>query len=205
MSMKNLLKSVRKGIFILMNRLRKQGVRTTLTWMYARGIPKLTGIPILKYSRITEQIFVGPQYRLLGKGSLEASGIHTCVNLRIEFDDREHGLALEHYCYLPTVDDMAPAIDQLHKGAAFISDAVQNGRKVYIHCAGGVGRAPTMAAAYFLSRGISLDQALGTIRKVRSFVNIMPGQMEQLQRFEKLHQKKDTSSGSQIGVERSNA
>jgi protein-tyrosine phosphatase len=113
-------------------------------------------------------------------------GINGSVNMRIEFDDAAHGLSLEHYCHLPTVDDHAPALDDLQQGVAFIHKVTADGGKVYIHCGGGIGRAPTMAAAYFISRGLKLDEAIGLIKKSRPFVRMMPAQMEQLRRFETL-------------------
>ena len=64
----------------------------------------------------------------------------------------------------------------------------RNGGKVYIHCSAGVGRAPTMAAAYFLSRGHTLDEAIGMIKQVRPFINIMTPQMELLQKMEAEHE-----------------
>jgi protein-tyrosine phosphatase len=178
-------KLIKKGLDILVYRLHTQGVGVTLIWIYGRGIPFITGVPILKYSRITPQIYVGPQYRQAGKRKLEQSGINGDVNLRIEFDDAAHGLALENYCHLPTVDDTAPTLDHLQQGVAFIRQVTSAGGKVYIHCAGGVGRAPTMAAAYFISQGLSLEDALILIKKTRPFIKITPEQMEQLERFER--------------------
>jgi len=181
-----ILKLVRKGMSIVAGRLRTQGLRVTLLWAWARGIPKLTGIPLLKYSQITPQIFVGPQYRRAGKRHLEEAGITADLNLRAEFDDAAHGLALARYCHLPTVDDTAPSLEHLQQGVAFIRQVVAGGGKVYIHCAGGVGRAPTMAAAYFLSQGMSLPRALSLIRRTRPFIRITPPQMARLQEFERL-------------------
>lgn len=181
-----LLKSIRKAIRIVTHRLRTQGVRITLLWLYGRGIPKLTGVPLLQFSRITPEIYVGPQYRRRGKRLLEREGITGGVNLRTEFDDAAHGLALAQYCHLPTVDDAAPTLDQLQQGVDFIRGVVQAGGKVYIHCAGGVGRAPTLAAAYFIAEGRSLADALALIRAARPFINIMPPQMALLERFEAL-------------------
>ncbi len=185
--MSNILNSVRKGWHIFNHRLQTQGIRTTLLWIYARGIPKLTGIPIIKYNQVTPQIFVGAQYRQAGKRKLQQLGITGDVNLRTEFDDAAHGLALEHYCHLPTVDDDAPTMAHLQKGVVFIQQVLNNGGKVYIHCAGGVGRAPTMAAAYLISRGHTLDESIALIQRVRPFIKIMPVQMEQLKRFAAMH------------------
>lgn len=174
---------LRKGIGIIIRRLRRQGLKTTLLWVYGRGLPALTGVPLLKYSQITPQVFVGPQYGQAGKRLLEELGIHYGVNLRQEFDDARHGLALRYYCYLPTPDDHAPSLEDLKRGTAFIEEALHKGGKVYIHCAGGVGRAPTLAAAYFVSQGMSVEEALALIRKSRPFINPTAHQIEQLQRF----------------------
>jgi hypothetical protein len=187
--MRTVLRSVRKALAILADRLRSQGLRTTLVWLYGRGVPKLTGVPLVRYSQITPQVFVGGQYGRRGKRKLEALGITGGVNLRAEFDDAARGLALAHYCHLPTVDDAAPSLEHLAEGVAFIERVTRNGGKVYIHCAGGVGRAPTMAAAYFVAQGMSLDEALALIRRARPFIRIMPPQMEQLRRFEAMQRR----------------
>ena len=184
--MPKILKSIPKAFRILIRRLRTQGVRTTLIWIYGRGIPSLSGVPLMQYSQITSQIYVGPQYGPAGKRKLATLNINGDVNMRIEFDDAAHGLALPHYCHLPTVDDDAPSVEHLQQGVAFIKELVANGEKVYIHCAGGIGRAPTMAAAYFISQGMSLNEALTLIKKTRPFINPTPPQMAQLERFEKM-------------------
>ena len=149
---------VKKAIAIIVGRLRNQGLRTTLLWVYARGLPRLTGIPLLRYSRVTPQLFVGPQYGRAGKRWLERNRIQHGVNLRIEFDDAAHGLALAGYCYLPTVDDDPISLEHLAEGASFILEALRSGGKVYVHCAGGIGRAPSLAAAYLITQGYSLTK-----------------------------------------------
>ena len=177
---------LRKGWAIFARRIRTQGLRTTLLWLYARGLPFLTGVPILHYSRVTPQLFVGPQYRRRGKRLLERSGILAGVSLRIEFDDAAHGLALPRYLHMPTVDDTAPSIAHLNQGVDFIRSVIAEGGKVYIHCGAGVGRAPSLAAAYLVAEGRSLAEALALIRAARPFITITPPQMEQHRRFETL-------------------
>ncbi len=175
---------IRKGTRLFFYRLRTQGIQSTLIWLYGRGTSIITGIPVMRYSQITPEIYVGSQHSQVGKRKLKQFGINGSVNLRIEFDDAVHGLNLEEYCYLPTVDETPPTLEQLGKGVIFIEQIVRNGGKVYIHCRGGMGRAPTMAAAYFISRGYTLDEAIGLIKKARPFINIRSVQLEQLKRFE---------------------
>jgi hypothetical protein len=174
-----------------MSQLRTASPRESYVWLIGRLIPSVTGYPNLEYCQITPQIYVGAQHGRRGKRLLEAEGITGDVNMRIEYDDAKHGVALEHYCHLPTVDDTEPTLEQLAEGATFIDRLVRAGEKVYIHCAGGVGRAPTMAAAYFITQGMTLDEALALIRRKRPFINPQPCQIDQLERFERQQRAAD--------------
>jgi len=180
---KNIFNLIIKGYKIGSSRIREQGLATTLLWVYGRGLPAITGVPLLRYSQITPHLYVGPQYRKPGLKHLQKHGIHAVVNMRIEHDDRKHDLAPDFYCHLPTIDDQAPSLEHLQQGVEFISDAIASGQKVYIHCGAGVGRAPTMAAAYLISTGQNLHTAIQTIKKVRPFIYIMPPQMEILHQW----------------------
>jgi len=104
--------------------------------------------------------------------------------MQAEFDDTPHGFAFENHLYLPTIDDQAPTLDQLRQGVDFIQRALDEGERVYIHCAGGIGRSPTMAAAYFISQGLTLDKAIDLIKKGRPVIHLTPEQIEQLVTFE---------------------
>ena len=183
-----MLNALSKGARVIRNRLRTQGWRTTALWAYARGIPYITGVPLLRYSRVAPALYVGPQYRSRGKRTLARAGITHIVNMRSEFDDAAHGLTLQdaadRYCHLPTPDDRAPSPAHLAQGAAFIRDAIRGGGKVYIHCSAGVGRAPTMAAAYLIEQGCDMDAALDLIRKARPFINLTPPQIQALRRLD---------------------
>lgn len=193
-----MLKTIRKGARIIVRRLRAQGFRTTALWAYARGVPYITGVPLLQYSRVTPALYVGPQHRANGKRALAQAGIAYILNMRSEFDDAAHGLtpdthpdgspadARASYCHLPTPDDEAPSMAHLAQGIAFIESAIDGGGKVYIHCSAGVGRAPTMAAAYLIRRGYGADAALDLICSARPFITITPPQMRRLRELEAL-------------------
>lgn len=177
---------IQRGTQLFFNRLYQQGWKSALVWLYGRGIPMLTGVPLFKYSQITPQLFVGPQYRQAGKRKLESLEINSSLNLRIEFDDSAHGLALKNYCYIPVINEHAPSLEQLQQGISFIQQEIANGKKIYIHCQGGLGRAPTFAAAYLISQGLTTNEAIEKIQLIRPFIDIKPGQKEQLQKYETL-------------------
>lgn len=179
----NAVATLRKGWSILTRRLREQGLWVTLQWAWGRGLSYVTGVPMLRYSRVTPQLYVGPQFNAAGKRVLERNGITAVVNLRTEFDDAAHGLAFPHYCYLPTIDDDSPSKEHFQRGVDFIQTQIATGGKVYIHCKAGIGRAPTLAAAYLIAQGDSLDAAISCIKRARPFITITPPQMAALQAY----------------------
>ncbi len=185
-SIKKILWLAREFVIIIVRRLRVQGVRTTFLWLYAVGTARVTGHVPLRYSRITPNLYVGPQYGRRGLATLQKAGVNASVSMRAEFDDKEHGLALTKYSYLPTIDNTAPTLEQLQEGVAFIRGIISAGGKVYVHCASGVGRAPSLAAAYLIAEGLPVDDAVKQIIQVRPFVRILPDQMERLREYEAL-------------------
>jgi hypothetical protein len=178
-----LLKALVKGIQILWSRLTRQGLCVTAMWAADHAVRIVTGAPIRRVSQITPHLHVGGQYRRRGWPILASRGVTAVVDMRIEFDDNEAGLAPARYLYLPTVNDEAPTLEQLHAGAAFIAQEIAHGGAVYVHCEAGVGRAPTMAAAYLVTTGLAPDQAWARIRQVRPFIRLRPVQVAQVERF----------------------
>lgn len=169
---------------ILKRRYQTQGLRTTLQWLYTVGMAKITGRISLRYSRVTPQLYIGPQYGRRGKSALEDAGITASVSMRAEFDDTAHGLALKDHSYLPTEDNTAPSMEHLDEGVAFIQRVIDDEGQVYVHCGSGVGRAPSLVAAYLINQGVTLDEAIKRIQRVRPFVRILPDQIERLREYE---------------------
>jgi hypothetical protein len=181
----NVLRQALKGPGILWSRLTKQGLRVTLLWAADHAVRIVAGAPVRSVSQITPHLHVGGQYRRRGWPRLAARGVTAVVNLRIEHDDRDAGIAPPRYLYLPTVDDEPPTLQDLRTGADFIAQEVARGGGVYVHCGAGVGRAPALAAAYLVSTGMSPGQAWETIRRMRPFIRPNPAQVKQVERFAK--------------------
>jgi len=178
-----MLKKGIKNLGILFSRLVKQGPGTTLRWAADHAMRILTGAPIRSVSQITPHLHVGGQYRRRGWPKLAARGITAVVNMRVEFDDREAGIAPPRYLHLPTVDDEPPTLDQLQQGVAFMREEIARGGGVYVHCGAGVGRAATMAVAYLVSTGLTPDEAWAQVRRVRPFIRPKAVQIAQIDRF----------------------
>jgi protein tyrosine phosphatase (PTP) superfamily phosphohydrolase (DUF442 family) len=172
-----------RGLDILRKRLSQQGVRVTMWWAADHLVRILTGAPIRRVSQILPHLHVGGQYRQRGWPTLESRGITAVVNLRVEFDDAEAGIAPKRYLYLPTEDDHAPTLEALRTGVAFIAGEVERGGAVYVHCGSGIGRAATIAAAYLISTGLTGNEAWACIRDARPFIRPTLPQLRQIKRF----------------------
>ncbi|WDF54202.1 dual specificity protein phosphatase family protein [Mucilaginibacter sp. KACC 22063] len=142
------------------------------------------GLPTLKRSQITADLFLGSQYNLVGLQKLKAMGVTGIVNMRMNPIYKESQYEGFHYLHLPTVDNTPPPLDVLIKGADFMTNEIKNGGKVYVHCRQGLGRGPTMAIAYLISTGITYEDAYSQVKKVRTFINPRPGQISRLKELE---------------------
>lgn len=138
--------------------------------IYDQLYRRATGAPIFRFSRITPQLYVGGQHRRRGLPRMASMGITAVVNLRSEHDDEAAGVALKRYLHLAVIDNTPLTPENLRDGVAFIRSEIEQGGVVYIHCGVGVGRAPTMAAAYLVSTGLTTDEAWDKLRAVRPFV-----------------------------------
>jgi protein-tyrosine phosphatase len=179
----NLWQKIGKGVTIIIARLCEQGLRTTALWFTERTTRIIVGVSPARTSRIAPNLYVGGQHQRHGLKAMAARGITACVDLRREYGDAAHGVALLRQLSLPTDDDHTPAMAELQQAADFIGACLAEGRGVYIHCANGVGRAPTTAAAYLVSTGLSPQQAWATIRAARPFIRPTKVQREAIERF----------------------
>ncbi len=174
-------------LLVPITRLVKHGPLPTLYWAFDRYRLFLSGVPTLRFARITPQLYVGGQIRQAGWERLQADGVTAIVNMRGEHDDRAAGVNIpaEHYLHIPTVDDTPVAQEDLSRGADWIAGQVEGGGAVYVHCAAGSGRAPSMGAAYLIKhQGMTAKQALATIAEKRPFIMPLPEQVTALREFE---------------------
>ncbi len=154
----------------------------------------VVGVPRLKRSQITKDLFLGGQYNLRGLQRLRELGITAIVNLRetsLYGAARYQGLA---YLHLPTVDNTPPKLEDLIRGADFVDQQIKNKGKVYIHCRQGLGRGPSMAIAYLLRKGTTFEDAFALVKSVRPFINPRPAQLARLRELEQYYQQEKVSA-----------
>lgn len=172
-----------QGLYILYRRLVEQGLNATWLWVKDKIVRRTRGYSVPKISKVAPHLYVGGQHKQHGLARMRDDGITAIVNMREESDDAARGLVLDHYLWLPTTDDAAPTIGDLKEGAAFIRRHIEAEEGVYVHCASGVGRAPTMAAAYLVREGATPEAAWRRIRRERPFIRPTPPQFEIIDAF----------------------
>ena len=65
---------------------------------------------------------------------------------------------------IPLKDFSAPTLDDLKTFLEAVDRAVGQG-KLLVHCYAGIGRTGTMAAAYWINKGLSVNEAMRKVRK----------------------------------------
>lgn len=172
---------LRKWFELLWRNLFQRGLRFGALWTYDLFHRLIVGVSPRRFTEVREGLHVGGQFKRHGLPYMEEQGITAVVNMRIEFDDRQAGIAPEHYLHLPTIDNTPPTLDDLRRGAEFIEGQLSAGGEVYVHCEAGVGRAPSMAAAYLvLCQGVPPQRAWDQIRETRPFIRPTLSQIEQI-------------------------
>jgi protein-tyrosine phosphatase len=84
-------------------------------------------------------------------------------------------------------------------GVGFISNALENGGVVFVHCLAGVSRSATLAVAYLMSsRGLSLAEAFAQVKTVRPKVDPNIGFVRQLVAFSRLNKASHTDLSQTI-------
>lgn len=138
---------------------------------------------IFEYSAITPFIYIGTNQccQVNFKESLIKRGIHADISLEEERID--HPFGVDYYLWLPTKDHNPPSMKQLIIGVKFIGNLIQNNIKVFVHCKYGHTRAPTLVAAYFISLGLSVDEAIAKIKLKRPAIHITSKQKKALKKF----------------------
>lgn len=173
----------------LISTLRSQGLHLTLLTGQDKLVRMVRRTPLRRFTQVSPKIILGgqPSSNVI-EALVSHRGVTGFVNMRSEYDYAQKiTLPDIQYLQLPTEDNTAPSLQNLMTGVEFIQQQVDKGGSVYIHCWEGLGRGPTMAAAYFISTGMTPQEAWAEIRKVRTFIRPTQTQLDRLEEFAASH------------------
>lgn len=143
-----------------------------------------------EYSQITSQIFVGANFCCQTHFDQELLSQGITADVSLEEEQIDSPLGVSYFLWLPVKDETAPTQKQLKVGVDFLAEIIKLGEKVYVHCRNGHGRSPTLVAAYFVSLGMEVDEAIEKIKASRPEAHLVLGQIEALRTFAKKQKPK---------------
>jgi len=82
--------------------------------------------------------------------------------------------------WFPVPDLHAPSLERVRPFLEQLSEHVQAGRSLLMHCGAGIGRTGTMAVALLMHMGIPHDDALSTVARARPMAGPEVGAQTQL-------------------------
>lgn len=139
--------------------------------------------PDFEYNAIADGIFIGTNQccRTHFDEALTRDGITADISLEENRLDAPFGV--DQYLWLPVKNHTAPSPDQLEIGVSMLEKLVAMGKKVYVHCQNGHGRAPTLVAAYLIRKERTAEEAIRLIKSKRPTIHLQDVQVEALRRF----------------------
>lgn len=124
----------------------------------------------MNFSLITDDLLIGTTPSTNDYNQLRDLGVRLVINMRIErMSHRDpHPTPIERL-WLPTFDTpLIPIpIKLLIHGAKAALDVIQNGGKVFAHCAYGAHRGVTMGACVLIAQGMPPLEAMELIKSKR--------------------------------------
>lgn len=137
-------------------------------------MPAYDKMSLMNFSLITEDLFIGTTPSASDYNHLRGLGVRLVINMRVEYRPRKdlHPSSLR-LLWLPTFDSPLIPISTkyLLRGAKTALETIQDGGKVYVHCAGGVHRGVAMGAAILIAQGYEAESAMQMIKSQRVFAD----------------------------------
>lgn len=130
------------------------------------------------YGHVAPWLIVGPALDPASYAELAGEGVTHVLDLRSEAsDDGELMRALNlEWRHVPIVDRAAPTREHLAEINRWLDRAAERPAVLYVHCQGGLGRAPTIATALLMQRGYTRAEAHRFILAARSAAAPTPDQ-----------------------------
>lgn len=155
---------------------------------WAKGLaPVQNHSPVknIDYNHILDGIYIGTNQccQTHFDGELHKEGLEADISLEEERIDAPFGITF--YIWLPVKNGTAPTADQLDFGISVLGKLMAMKKKVYVHCQNGHARAPLLVAAYLVSAGKTIKEAMALITAQRPATHLNDLQMTALINFSK--------------------
>ncbi|MBI4123128.1 MAG: dual specificity protein phosphatase family protein [Parcubacteria group bacterium] len=148
----------------------------------------------LEYDYITDGIYIGTNQCCQTHFDEELKKEGITADISLEEDRLDAPFGVDFYVWIPVKNHTAPKYDQLEFGISVLEKLISMGRKVYVHCKNGHGRAPTLVAAYLIRKGKNSAEAEVFIKSKRPTMHLENTQRQALSAFAKAMADKEDFS-----------
>jgi len=139
----------------------------------------------LEYKEIADGIYIGTNQCCQTHFDEELKKKGITADISLEEDRLDAPFGVDFYIWMPVQNHTAPKYDQLEFGVSVLEKLVSMGKKVYVHCKNGHGRAPTLVAAYLIKKGKTPAEAEALIKSKRPTMHLEDVQRQALEDFSK--------------------
>lgn len=138
----------------------------------------------IDFNYITDGIYIGTNQCCQTHFDEELKKLGITADVSLEEERLDAPFGVDFYTWIPVKNHMPPAPDQLEFGVSALEKLVAMGKKIYVHCKNGHGRAPTLAAAYLIKQGKTADEAIELIKSKRPSIHLEDIQIAALKNFQ---------------------
>ncbi|GAF85563.1 unnamed protein product [marine sediment metagenome] len=142
-------------------------------------------IPKFEYNQIDDHIFIGTNMCCQTHFDEKLLEKDISADISLEEERLDSPFGAKFFTWIPTKDHTPPDQDQLKFGIDTINSLTKLGKKMYIHCKNGHGRAPSLVAAYYISQGMDVEEAIKKIQSKRKSIHLEGVQIKALEKFKK--------------------
>ena len=157
----------------------------------------------MDYSQINEVLILGTTPGRQDYALLNRLGVRLVINMRLERPPYSSSTVSRiRTLWLPTLDSPFFPIPMhaLRRGVEAALAVIQDGGRVYVHCAAGRHRGVAMAAAILIALGQTPEQAMALIKEKRQVADPDIWYIRQrILRFAKVWQQLSENRGYSIG------
>lgn len=137
----------------------------------------------IDFNYIADGIYIGTNQCCQTHFDEELKKLGITADISLEEERLDAPFGVDFYTWIPVKNHTAPSPDQLEFGVSVLEKFVSMGKKIYVHCKNGHGRAPTLVAAYFVKNGKTSEEAEALVKTKRPSVHLEEVQREALRNF----------------------
>lgn len=137
----------------------------------------------IDFNYITDGIYIGTNQCCQTHFDEELKKLGITADISLEEERLDAPFGVDFYTWIPVKNHLPPTPDQMEFGVATLKKLVTMGKKIYVHCRNGHGRAPTLVAAYLISKGKGPEETESFIKSNRPSMHLEEAQRQALRDF----------------------